>query len=194
MSTSAATDEPQGATPSTKPPPTSNPRRNNNNKSNNKFVGDTPDLEEVTFTLPTESKGRMSQKRKIGKLSSFFAVNLKYPDLVRKIFRYEDPTVEEPEVPDDLDENNVAAQIRYREDVKEVATKRKNLESSKFTIFQVIWGQCSVALQNKLMMIEYFERALEKSDCTWLSMNIRSITYNFSSIFSRPPSKPLPSS
>ena len=169
MSTSTATDEPQGATPPPKPSQTSNSKRNNNNRNNNnKFVGDTPDLEEVTFTLPTESKGRMSQKRKIGKLSSFVAVNLKYPDLVRKIFRYEDPTVEEPEVPDDLDENNVAAQIRYREDVKEVTTKRKNLESSKFTIFQVIWGQCSVALQNKLMMIEYFERALENSDCTWL--------------------------
>ena len=110
-------DESQGASPPPKAPPVSNQRRNNNGKANNnnKFVGDTPDLEEVTFTLPSEpSKGQMSQKRKIGKLSSFFAVNLKYPDLVRKIFRYEDPTVEEPEVPDDLDENNVAAQIRYR--------------------------------------------------------------------------------
>lgn len=145
-------------------------------------MGDTSDLEEVTFTLLSEStKGRMYQKRKIGKLSSFFAVNLKYPDLVLKMFRYEDPRVEEPEIPDDLDENNVAAQIRYREDIKEVSTKKKNLESSKFTIFEVIWGQCSVALQNKLMMIDYFERALESSDCTWLLMNIRSITYNFSS-------------
>ena len=117
MSTSSGSDEPQGASQPPKAPPTSNPRRNNNGKTNNnsKFVGDTPDLEEVTFTLPSESsKGRISQKRKKGKLSSFFAVNLKYPDLVRKIFRYEDPTVEEPEVPDDLDENNVAAQIRYR--------------------------------------------------------------------------------
>ena len=102
---------------------------------------------------------------KIGKLSSFFAVNLKYPDLVRKIFRYEDPTVEEPEVPDDLDENNVAAQIRYREDIKEVSTKKKNLESSKFTIFQVIWGQCSVALQNKLMMIDHFESIEDYERC-----------------------------
>ena len=109
MSAVNASDESQAMTQPTTVSPASNSKRNNNKKggNNNKFVGDTPDLEEVTFTLPSEStKGRMSQKRKIGKLSSFFAVNLKYPDLVRKIFRYEDPTVEEPEVPDDLDENN----------------------------------------------------------------------------------------
>ena len=32
-----------------------------------------------------------------------------------------------------------------------------------------------------MMMLDYFERALENSDCTWLLMNIRSITYNLSS-------------
>ena len=63
-------DESQGGSPPPKAPPVSNQRRNNNGKANNnnKFVGDTPDLEEVTFTLPSEpSKGQMSQKRKIGK-------------------------------------------------------------------------------------------------------------------------------
>ena len=141
--TSSGSDEPQGASQPPKDPPTSNPRRNNNGKTNNnsKFVGDTPDLEEVTFTLPSESsKGRMSQKRKIGKLSSFFAVNLKYPDLVRKIFRYEDPTVEEPEVPDDLDENNVAAQIRYREDIKRKCQRRKRILRARSLRFSRSFG------------------------------------------------------
>ena len=78
------------------------------------------------------------------------------------------------------DANNIAAQIKCAENVKKFSSRRKHLGNTKFTVFQIVWGQCSVSLQNKLMMDKGFETELENSHCNWMLKQIRSVTYSLS--------------
>ena len=63
-------------------------RGNKSSSKQHEVTGDTPDLSDVPFTMPSEShKGVMSQKWELSNLSNYFARTVKNAKLVKRIFQ-----------------------------------------------------------------------------------------------------------
>ena len=57
--------------------------------------------------------------------------------------------------------------------MKQVTTRREAFKNNLSTAWDLIWGQCSLDMQNTLISDEEFDSALEEADCVWLLRKTR---------------------
>ena len=79
------------------------------------------------------------------------------------------PTIRAPKPPVD-DQNKVdfsdpVAKMRFEIDLKEHTARSTTLEGNLIALYNIIWGQCSEAMQAKLRSLKKYEQANTTHDC-----------------------------
>ena len=71
-----------------------------------------------------------------------------------------------PTVPESLlgESPNVVDRLTYTEQLKMVNSRRENFNNNLSLTWDLIWGQCTLHMRNKLMMDEGFDDALETAN------------------------------
>ena len=193
------TTDPGGAenNTSTKPDPNSkeskDKRRNKNNRLGknkqkngsvpNSFKGNEEKMNGNFFQTFSECNDATQLQRTMDALGEYINKYLKHPsdlkDLVKNLVT---PEIEEPTI----DVQNPALRTEMIKIVAKDYYERKNLLKDNLThIYTVVWGQCSEAMQTKIMGIDGYEKHHEASDPAWLLQSIRQIKMRFDSNKSR---------
>ena len=93
-----------------------------------------------------------------------------------------DPTtaIPGPTVPESLlgESPNVVDRLTYTEELKMVNSRREDFNNNLSLTWDLIWGQCTLHMRNKLMMDEGFDDALETANCVWLLKKTRHYMYS----------------
>ena len=106
-------------------------------------------------------------KKDVKAMESLFGDNIQKPEL-------KEPS--EPTVMND-EKEVTKTQIRiYEVKITAVVKKEKSLENSLTALFNIIWGQCSVMMQNRLELIPRYESMNTDADVATLPREIRSIS------------------
>ena len=83
----------------------------------------------------------------------------------------------EPAPPPNM--NDDAARFKWQQKFTTYAKRKEMLDSNLRTLYSLIWGQCSEALQNKIKEIPTFEIMNIGSDPIALLKAIRAVAYHF---------------
>ena len=85
-----------------------------------------------------------------------------------------------PTVPESLlgESPNVVDRQTYTEQLKMVNSRREDFNNNLSLTWDLIWGQCTLHMRNKLMMDEGFDDALETANCVWLLKKTRHYMYS----------------
>ena len=67
-------------------------------------------------------------------------------------------------------------EMKYAEKVKQWIRDEKSLKSSVRSLYNIIWGQCSKLMQNKIMVSKEFAKMEKNGDATSLLKEIRRIS------------------
>ena len=65
--------------------------------------------------------------------------------------------------------------VIYSEEIKQFVKDTKNLESTTTSLYNIIWGQCSRLMKNRIMAMKDFSTVEEECDITTLLKEIRRI-------------------
>ena len=168
-------------------------RRNRNNRSgkNKQKTGSVPStfkgyeekMNRNIFQTFSQCNDATQLQRTMDALGKYINKYLKHPsDLKDLVKNLATPEIEEPTV----DVKNPALCAEMIKIVSKDYYKRKNLLKDKLThIYTIVWGQCSKAMQTKIMGIDVYKKHHEASDPAWLLQSIRQIKMRFDSNKSR---------
>ena len=73
---------------------------------------------------------------------------------------------------------NVVDRLTYTEQLKMVNSRREDFNKNLSLTWDLIWGQCTLHMRNKLMMDDGFEGTLESENCVWLLKKTRHYMYS----------------
>ena len=166
--------------------------RNNRHGKNNKqktnpasstFKGNEEKMNGNVFQTFSECNDATQLQRTMDALGEYINKYLKHAsdlkDLVKSLTI---PEIEEPTV----DVKNPALRAEMIKIAAKDYYERKNLLKDNLThIYTVVWGQCSEAMQTKIMGIDGYEKHHEASDSALLLQSIRQIKVRFDSNKSR---------
>jgi hypothetical protein len=165
------------------------PKSNNYNRGRygvKKLVGDIVELEDSVFVTAEENKDRKySHRNTKRRIKSLITQTLKggHNDFRKMWDGVKDPEVAipDPEIPASLliDDPTTADEIRYTAQSKNNEVRRENFLNNLSLSWDIIWGQCSLNMRNKLMVDEDFDTALEQADCVWLLKKTRHNSLSF---------------
>jgi hypothetical protein len=162
-----------------------NSRNNNrNNQRNNVFKGETPGMGGHVFQIHSEQTKRgqfqdtldalkvyssTTFRKEITSLNKLFT-QLKTPEVVKP----KDPPLSKVKNEDGTFTNKVSRfdETVYNEEVKQWIKDNKNLRSTLTALYNIVWGQCSRLMKNKLKAIRDFDSIEEESDVTQLLKEI----------------------
>lgn len=169
-----------------------NNRRNNNNRNsdahNNKdsklsFKGSTKGMNGHVFSVYHKSTDKRQFSKTIKALQLFVggSSNFKYADDLEPLFRSQ----QMPDIPKPDSTNEVDVQI-LKQEVAEYMERRKSLRANLHVLWNVIWGQCTEALQAELQALSAFidneyPTADGPANCAWLLTQIKNIQTRFAS-------------
>ena len=156
------------------------------NSSNQAFKGKVSEICGNVFQLPSERKRRDQFKESVEALriyaSTQFQKNITY---LEPLFRdLKTPTIPLPIKPESKEQTDDAGNITivppsaveedlYKEEIKRYGVKSDRLQASVRSIYNLVWGQCSELLRNKLREDPDFRKIDSDGDVAALLTNIR---------------------
>ena len=174
-------------------------RRNGGSKKNQKpsnvFKGETPGMNGKVFRLASEhaKKGEFKDtlealERYAGRVYPLDAASLQ--SLFKKL---EAPKLDEPTPPgymfkrevvegveiEEVNETNEWAKIKYVEELKMYLKNQERLTATLVALYNVVWGQCSKKLQDRIKAEDTYARILQTTDTTELLKLIKIVTMKF---------------
>ena len=103
-------------------------------------------------------------------------------DLLDLLFsRLENPKLDQPTKPifsEDNDIKSIEEEI-YKEEIKVYVRTKRSLKSTLHSLFNVVWGQCSIKLRSKLESKDEFKNIKENKDIAGLLKQIKAIVHQF---------------
>ena len=164
-----------------------NRRRQNMRTSTSIFKGDVELMNGNVFQLHTECKKRGQFQDTLDALNALASTEYKkevrYLDpLFRKL---EAPSVPLPTKPEQIAIKNEDGSYTYhddpvkmdiyREEIKAYVGKMDRLKHTETALYNIVWGQCSRLMKNKLQADENFEDIEEDHNVSGLLKGIRSL-------------------
>ena len=179
-----------------------NNRRSNNRDNNNRttgnnnthdsklsFKGSTKGMNGHVFSVYHESTDKRQFSKTIKALQLYVggSSNFKYADDLEPLFRSQQlPDIPKPSKPDTYDSTNEVDVQILKQEVAEYMERRKSLRANLRVLWNVIWGQCTEALQAELQALPAFTDseyppADGLANCAWLLTQIKNIRTRFAS-------------
>ena len=183
--TSAGTSQPNPRAPHQGNERTTN--NPNNKKHGHSFKGATAKMNGNVFQLHSERKNK-SQFGDTVKALSVYSSEVFKNDIEALTSLFTDlaePKVEQPEDPKEVKimvggietvKISKFEEMKYTEKVKQWIRDDKSLKGSVRSLYNIVWGQCSRLMQNKLTMAKDFKSVDARGDVTSLLKEIRQIS------------------
>ena len=151
---------------------TTTPRRTN-------FKGDTEGMNGNVFECFEEQSNRMQFIETCEALEAYAKKTMDHPEDMAALF---DEDIDEPtvEVFEDLpaDAGETAKAI-WNAELREYVRRKVTFKGNLAALHAVIFGQCSLAMKDRLKTLPDYKVEIKKNDCAWLLKNIRAITQQF---------------
>ena len=125
------------------------PRWNKGKQNNSGFTSKTREMNGHVFQLQAEQKRREKFQETLDQLHIYASSMYKKDIMQLKILFTE---LKQPELAEsEIGGNSTPIQQAiFKEEVRQYAKDKKSLETTLASLYNVIWGQCSKLLQNKL--------------------------------------------
>ena len=91
------------------------------------------------------------------------------------------PSLQKPVKPVITEEEGSVDEDLYKEEIKTYVKDKKNLDATLRSLFNVVWGQCSITLKGKLESKEFFKTIKQNKDIAELLKQIKGIMHQFES-------------
>ena len=103
-------------------------------------------------------------------------------DLLEPLFEnMQTPSLQKPTKPFRTEGDDGADEDLYKEEIKTYVKDKKNLDATLRSLFNVVWGQCSITLKNKLKSKAHFKSIKQDKDIAELLKQIKGIMHQFES-------------
>jgi hypothetical protein len=148
------------------------------------FKGTSPEMNGNVFECYDEQTDRRQFAKTVEALQGYVKKSLKYSEDLSQIFAPKStmPVLANPVKPglnpDGSDHNETDIEL-WKEDIKDLAKRRRQLRGILSSIMAIIWGESSEAMKAKVKSCDGYTKAEEDDDCIWLLANIKAITMQF---------------
>ena len=151
------------------------PRWNKGKSGRNTFTGKTKEMNGHVFQLRVEQKKRGQFQETLEQLQVYAASAYKTEIKHLKILftQLETPTVVKPESTVDGKKQDDTI---YREQVRQYFKELRNLDTTLASLYNVVWGQCSKLLHNKLKTNPKYSTFDDNSDVASLLTEIKTLS------------------
>ena len=141
------------------------------------------------FSVYHESPDKRQFSKSIKALQLYVgaASAFKHVDDLEPLFRSQQmPTLIKPTQPDDYDKDNKVDVQILKQEIAEYMERRKSLRANLRVLWNIIWGQCTEALQAELQALPAFADNeyppnQGSANCAWLLTQIKNIRTRFAS-------------
>ena len=169
-------------------------RNGKGNKAKNKngpsFYGDTREMNGPVFQVRSEQTTKGQFLESVDHLKIYSSINRKKEiRVLTTLFdKLKTPTIPEPVEPvatenvKSEDGKEVAGkpgkfqEAIYNEEIKQWLKDKRSLDSTLVSLFNIVWGQCSKLMRNKLIGMDKYEKVKESCDVATLLKEIRRIS------------------
>ena len=144
-----------------------------NPKSNkNTFNGKTREMNGNVFQLQVEQKRKGQYQETLDQLQ-VYAANMYRKDI--KVLKVLFTDLEKPTIlmPIPVKNPSTVEDILFKEEVKQYSKDKRSLESTLVSLYNVVWGQCSKLLQNKLKANPKYDDFNNSSDVVTLLKEVK---------------------
>ena len=166
---------------------TGGPGRNNNhrngraktkwtkNKSKTTFTGKTTEMNGQVFQLQAEQRKKGQFQETLDQLwiysSSIYKKDIKHLKIL--FTQLEQPQLPKPEL---SSQPSTSDEAIFKEEIRQYIKDRKSLETTLASLYNVVWGQCSKLLQNKLKSSKHYSNFDNNSDVAALLKEIKTLS------------------
>lgn len=163
-------------------------KRNNNGEGNgrykqqrkekkNTFAGKVEEMKGHVFQLKSESKSISQFKRTQEQLVRYANRRYKRCDDIKHLIKnLKEKEFKEPEEPSGIINPKVREKI-FEKRIDLYVSKCDAYDENKSSLWEVIWSQCSKAMQNRLESNFDLDKMMETNDCVELLKTIRKLMY-----------------
>ena len=155
-------------------------RGHNPRHTTNAFKGSTLGMNRNVFQVFGESTDKQQFTKTLEALEVYINKTVDYPkDMSSLCKSFKITEVAEPKDLTEAEKKSETKKLIWKTKVQTYVRRTEIQEKNCQSIFSVIWGQCSVAMRNKLESLPQYEERSEENDCAWLLIEIKGITLNF---------------
>jgi hypothetical protein len=131
------------------------------------------------FECFEEQTDRRQYARTLEALKAYVKKELKYSADIKPLFgeTMAAPTIEMPLDPGEG--SNKIEDMIYIEEVKKYVKRTRELKNNLAIIHTVAWGQCSVALRERVKSLNNYMDRTDDNNCCWLLKQIKAVTSLF---------------
>jgi hypothetical protein len=143
------------------------------------FKGESSEMKGHVFQLAHETNNAQQFTKTMDMLKSYVPERFTNPMDVLLIFKvpHELPFITEPDPPEDAEDS---FQRKHWERLFDDYLSRENqLKGNLARLYNLIWGQCSKALKEKLKSRQGYSNAQEANDASWLVISIKELSFKF---------------
>ena len=167
------------------------PRQYSQNRrvaESNEFKGETAKMNGIVFQVHSERKNKSQFSDTVDALKVYSSVAYKNDiEFLNVLFtKLEKPKVDEPEDPKETEvvdgDGNVTKvtskfeEMKYTENIKQWIRDEKSLKATIRSLYNIVWGQCSKLMKNKITMAKDFSTFESKGDVTELLKEVRRVS------------------
>ena len=154
----------------------------------NEFKGETAKMNGNVLQIHSERKNKSQFSDTVDALKVYSSVAYKNDiEFLNVLFtKMEKPKVDEPEDPKEtevVDDDGTVTKItskfeemKYTENVKQWIRDDKSLKATIRSLYNIVWGQCSKLMKNKITMAKNFSTFESKGDVTELLKEVRRVS------------------
>ena len=147
------------------------------------YKGSVEGMNGHVFQTYAEQSKRGEFQRTLEELQVYCSTAYKQEaDLLDPLFsRLENPKLDQPTKPTystDDEVKSIEEEI-YKEEIKVYVRAKMSLKSTLHSLFNVVWGQCSIKLRSKLESKDEFKDIRENKDVAQLLKQIKGIVHQF---------------
>ena len=147
----------------------------NKGKQQGAFIGKTKEMNGHVFQLQAEQKKKGQFQDSLDQLW-IYASSMYKKDIVHLKILFTQlghPTVVKPEL---TSEATASEEAIFKEEIRQYIKDKKSLETTLVSLYNVVWGQCSKLLQNKLKANKNYIKFNDTSDVATLLTEIKTLS------------------
>ena len=155
-----------------------NKKWNRNKYSKNGFSGKTKEMNGHVFQLQVEQRKKGQYQETMEQLHVYASNTYKKEIKHLKVLftQLKKPTIIKPEQDK---ESELYDETIYKEEVRQSIKDKRSLESTLVALYNVVWGQCSKLLQNKLKASPKFTTFDDESDVIMLLTEVKRLSSKY---------------
>ncbi|KAG7347353.1 reverse transcriptase RNA-dependent DNA polymerase [Nitzschia inconspicua] len=153
------------------------------NSSSSSYKGDIPGMNGHVFQVYSESSDPKQFSATCNALQQYVEINMAHSgDMALLFSEFKTPTLPRPrkEPTDGLEADELEVELAiWNNKIKKFGERCDTLEDNLRATYNAIWGQCSVAMRNKLKSLPDFKTKDYERDCAWILNSIKGIAQRF---------------